>query len=634
MVQQLPLPSGWDRQHWAEFADNLLLAVRPYASEGHARITLPGAEGGYGHAVDGLEGFARTFLAAGFRLKGENGNDPHGFAQWYAKGLDNGTNPDAPDRWVTMAEHPQAKVEAASIALILDMTRPWIWDKLEPRVQQQIIHYLSAAIGDNTYPPTNWCWFRLVVETFLRSVGGPYSLDDMRADLALHDTFQRENGWMADGPERSFDYYNGWALHLYPILWAQMKGAEDLVAERGDRDKKLLARFLEDAVTLVGADGAPLIEGRSLTYRFAAAAPFWVGVIAGVDSVPMGQLKRAAAGVVNYFVTHGAPDERGILPIGWWNEWRQIAQSYSGPSSPYWATKGLLGLSLPADHPIWGIPEEPLPIETGDFLRVIEAPGWIVSGTKDDGIVRVINHGSDHALAGDDVGDSPLYSRLGYSTATSPWLDNDSWRHPAEETAGFVDAQGNVTHRGGWEALGVRIDNPGSSQAVAVGSSRVNARWIDMPENQVLHGSGWTGKSTQAGTLTVVSVVRGNTEVRIVRIDQVAAGLPEGTKLRISGWPTVAGDGLTSSVVPLLPITGSTTGSVERADASPLGPGSSAPYTDFPVTPGGYAVAAVKLTGTAEEVAAGPLTCNIDETGSAHITWPDGVTTVTALATN
>ncbi|HEX6683631.1 MAG TPA: DUF2264 domain-containing protein, partial [Candidatus Limnocylindrales bacterium] len=173
-------------------ADRMLAAVRPYASPGRGRITLPGAEGGYGRAVDGLEGFARTFLLAGFRIAGDPDSPAsRELAEWYATGLETGTNPTSPDRWVRLPEHGQAKVEAASIALILDLTRPWIWDKLGPDVRERVIEYLSPAVGDETYPQINWVWFRLVVQTFLRSVGGPFSLDEMAADLATHDSFAR-----------------------------------------------------------------------------------------------------------------------------------------------------------------------------------------------------------------------------------------------------------------------------------------------------------------------------------------------------------------------------------------------------------------------------------------------------------
>src|SRR5699024_11223571 len=50
-------------------ADDLLAATAPYASPGGAQITLPGTPGGYGTAVGGLEGFARTFLLAAMRLR-------------------------------------------------------------------------------------------------------------------------------------------------------------------------------------------------------------------------------------------------------------------------------------------------------------------------------------------------------------------------------------------------------------------------------------------------------------------------------------------------------------------------------------------------------------------------------------
>ena len=42
-----------------------------------------------------------------------------------------------------------------------------------PANRQQIVDYLAPAVGDETYPQINWVWFRLVVQTFLASVGGP-----------------------------------------------------------------------------------------------------------------------------------------------------------------------------------------------------------------------------------------------------------------------------------------------------------------------------------------------------------------------------------------------------------------------------------------------------------------------------
>lgn len=623
---QSPL-TGWDRARWAGLADHMLAAVRPFASDGHARITLPGPVGGYGRDVDGLEGFARTFLLAGFRLTGEHGADPDDLAGWYAAGLDAGTDPASPERWLRMTEHAQAKVEAASLALVLDMTRPWIWDRLDSSVQERLVDYLSDAVGDDTYPRINWVWFRLVVQTFLRSVGGPYSLDEMAADLATHDTFVRAEGWLADGDERAYDHYTGWALHVYPTLWARMRGADDLAAPRRERDTARLDRFLTDALALVGADGSPLVQGRSLTYRFAAAAPFWVGALAEVPSHSPGLLRRAASGITHHFVEHGAPDARGLLTQGWHHEWLPISQAYTGPGSPYWASKGLLGLALPSDHPVWTATEEPLPVERGDVLRAIRAPGWLLSATRADGIVRTVNHGTDHAHEGDEVGDAPLYARLGYSTATAPWTDAASKVDPVDQSACLVTRDGRTTHRAGWRTLDVRVDDDPTPVGVAASVAAARLLTPGPPERD--HASGLRGEMRTLGTLTTVSLVRGPWETRLVRVDDLAHDVtPDELTLRISGWPVVDGDGLTSTVVPLG--ADARTGSTARSDASLLGPTGHVPWSEHDVVVGSWTPTILTLTRGEAPASVHPQV-DLSTPGRARVTWPDGARTSTDL---
>ncbi|GAB4084227.1 DUF2264 domain-containing protein [Myceligenerans cantabricum] len=661
---------GMTRHELGAYADGLLAAALEHASPSGSLITPPGAPGGYGTAVDGLEGYARTFLAAGFRLAGEGGADPLNLAERYAAGLSAGTDPDHPERWVMPVEHPQAKVEAASIALILDMTRPWIWDRLAPVVQEQVVEYLSAVVGDDTYPHNNWVWFRIVVETFLRSAGGPWSGDDIVSDLAAHDSFRRADGWFADGDERSYDHYAGWALHLYPVLWARMTGAaeaDELVpagepgaapVPRRERDAAHLDRYLRDAVGLVGADGSPLVQGRSLTYRFAAAAPFWTGAIAGVPSTPPGLLRQAATRVVGHFADHGVPGPSGLLTLGWHDGWRPIAQRYSGTGSPYWAAKGLLGLALPADHPVWTAPAEALPVERADSVSVLAAPGWAVSATAGDGVVRVVNHGTDHAREGDSTGDSPLYARLGYSTATAPLLGAEAWVRPADQSVVLLDRAGRATHRTGFRTLRAELlpvapadAAPAAAEAetsatgapvaagvlprrdgAAVVASVESSHWLDPDLDAPDHGSGRPGTATPAGTLTTASVVRGAWEVRFVRVDALEpddAGSPLARSLEISGW-AVSGDetattgtgeahagGMRSRVVPLgdLPRAGVR----EVRDASPLGVRSAVPFVHAATDAtrvGEWLAVAVGLAGTpagvrgpsarAKETSAGP----------------------------
>ena len=647
----------WTRDEWVAFADRLLASARDYASPGAGRIHFPGAEGGYGHAVDGLEGFARTFLLAGFRIAGARGEGTEELADFYRRGIMTGVDPDAEDRWVRLDEHAQAKVEAASLALVLDLTRPWIWDRLDEPTQQRVIAYLAPVVGDATYPKTNWLWFRVVVETFLRSVGGPWSADDIAEDLALHDLLVRDDGWISDGFERSYDHYVGWALHTYPVLWSRMQGAQELAAGRTPGDVARLDRFLQDAVALVGADGSPLVQGRSLIYRFAAAAPFWVGAIAEVPSVPLGRLRRAANAVVAHFEGAGVPDERGVLTLGWHHPWRELAQSYSGTGSPYWAVKGLLGISLPADHPVWAAESVPLPIESGDELRIVRAAGWVISGTRADGIVRVVNHGTDHAAAGTLVGDSPLYARIGYSTATSPLADRRAFEEPLEQSVALIDPAGRATHRAAMDLVDVRVqDDDGGRVGIAASVSR--AHWIATRPSVQRHGSGLDGDVEIAGVVEVHSLVRGPWEVRLVRVDSLQPGVDAASlRLRVGGWALAAdsidetatdaaasvranglrtsarASTLSSSIRPLL---GEGVTSIEtRDDASPLGPVAGVPLVTFPVEQGAWSATLVELTSADLASPADATAVVIDETAgqtSVTVTWPDGTATTSRLA--
>ena len=635
----------WSRSQWVAYADTILAGAQSWASPGHARITPPGAEGGYGRAVDGLEGFARTFLLAGFRISGERGEGLDALIEFYRHGIRTGVDPDAPDRWVRLDEHPQAKVEAASIALILDLTRPWIWDHLDALTQERIIEYFSPVVGDTTYPQTNWVWFRLVVQTFLRSVGGPWSAQDIADDLARHDSFARADGWMSDGDERSFDHYVGWALHLYPVLWSRMQGAAELANGRTIADVAGLDRFLQDAVTLIGADGSPLLQGRSLIYRFAAAAPFWVGVLAEVPSLSAGTLRHAANRVVAHFADHDVPTAAGLLSMGWHDEWRALAQSYSGPGSPYWAVKGLLGVLLPADHPVWAAPSEPLPVETGDTLRAVRAAGWIVSGTRADGIVRVINHGTDHATENSLVGDSPLYARIGYSTATSPLLDAEAWENPLEQTVSIVDPSGRATHRAAMTLVEVRVQDDADG-TVGIAASTSSAHWLIADPSGHRHGSGLDGSVTVAGRLTVHSLVRGAWELRLARVESLEPGLAAETlRLRIGGWPISGAAPITTATAEgaraasaerssgIRAVVGAgVAGVVIRSLATPLGGVTAVPTVEYPVAVGAWTATVLELTG----LVTGELDCTVDvfaagDYWATDITWPDGAQTSSTL---
>ncbi|NUS09098.1 MAG: DUF2264 domain-containing protein, partial [Nonomuraea sp.] len=403
----------------------------------------------------------------------------------------------------------------------------------------------------------------------------------------------------------AYDHYVGWALHFYPLIWTEMAAGEAAADARRPVHLERLGRYLRDAVHLVGADGSPLVQGRSLTYRFAAATPFWAGARAGVAAP--GLLRRAASGIARHVTEHGVPDEDGVLTLGWHRAWRPIAQSYSGPGSPYWAAKGLFGLALPAGHPVWTAVEEPLPVESGDFQLVARAPGWLVGGTRDDGIVRVVNHGTDHSNPGTNLTDSPLYARLGYSTATAPLQTAD----PLDQSVVLLD-EGRPSHRTGFETT--LLDRLPSG--TVVGASRWRAHWVTVQDgDHADHGGGRTGTTRLGPWLEVVSAVRGPWEVRLVRLD----GEPSGP-LRVSGWPVPAGgDGVPRSL--LVPGPGlAETGVLEAEDVSPLAPRAAVPWCAGDARPGLWYDAMLFLGRDPGD----PPTLTWDDAETAHVTWPDG----------
>jgi hypothetical protein len=631
--------TGWTRAHWEALADRMLAALEPYATPRQALIHLPGPPSRSGVRSDGLEGFARSFLLAAFRLAGADGAAPGGLAERYAQGLAAGTDPATPEieRWPRMADCDQAKVEAASIALALHETRPWIWDRLDSAVRERVVAWL-AEINGAWVAKNNWVWFRAVVQAFLRSVGGPWRPEDVEHAVARTEDWYAGGGWYADGhqvtgPHRNFDHYSGWAMQLYPHWYCRIadRDAEPGLAERY---RARLTSYLTDLQHLVGADGAPLQQGRSLTYRFAAVAPFWAGELFGAGALPPGLTRRIGSGMLRHFTEHGCLDEEtGLLSLGWHGPHPPLRQCYSGPASPYWAAKGFAGLLLPADHPAWTAVEEPLPVERADFVRPMPAPGWLAAGTRADGVVRIVNHGTDRASGSRARVDDPGYSRWAYATAAGPEYGGDGpvvadgvsrpndpdldlpGGGPLDNHIALLDAEGRPSHRG--TVHRVRL-----TDTAAV--SRHRAHW---PQAEAADGP-W---------LTTASVLHGAWEVRVVRVEPPVRGA---FRLRLGGWavaddtpPTLtvpgtarAANGLSGTLVPLH---GPLEVGVRRSEGrTALGEHAAVPYAESTgaVRDGEVFAVAVALSGGGREAGAPPRLAVVGEQGATRlrVTWEDG----------
>jgi hypothetical protein len=579
--------TGWSRAHWESLADHLLDSVVPYATDDFAQFRLPGTASRSGPVSDGLEGFARTFLLAAFRIAGAGGAVPPALLERYAAGLVAGTDPAHRYAWPALADMSQPLVEAASVALALHETRPWLYDRLSPGQQERVMAWLAGFVGRRT-PDNNWVLFQVIVEQFLAEAGGPHDPAEITGGLERIEDWYVGDGWYSDGKGKNFDYYSGWAMHLYPSLWARMSGdtaRRQLYAAR-------LHRFLARYQHFFAADGGPVHQGRSLIYRFATVAPLWLGALTGASPLPPGRTRRIASGVLRHFAERGAPDRRGLLTCGWYAPFPPGTQDYSGPASPYWASKAFLGLLLPAGHPAWTDPEEAAPIDLADQMVSMPAPGWLLHATRADGVVRLVNHGSDRDRVQDPAGPpDPHYLRLAYTSHTGPDIGEEA-----------IDGQLAVVSPRGVPSRRRHI------QPLSVDDGFAASAYADGPVHVV-----------------TASVIDGAAEIRI---HQVTA--PAGHRVR-EGGHALAGqhppatrsgdtwalarrpDGLTSVVRALHGYTGAGVASAHGVNA--FGPHSATPYLVCDHHPGGTAVyvSQVLLTAAEPEPPAPRVRVNGDE---------------------
>lgn len=510
------LECAMSRKDWLAAADGLLAPLEQFRSASGALIALPGRASWSGERSDALEGFARSFLLLALRVAGSG--DPHGLLARYREGLLAGTDAQHEDAWPLIESRGQALVEAASIVIALDLTRELLWDTLDRQEQQRVATWLAPSAWVET-PPNNWVLFRLVIQEFLAVSG--FGHDDAVIDTALSrwNAWYDGEGWFRDGDRQSYDYYNAWAMHVYPWFFTRMHARRDAAraaAVAADAMERL-REFLAQHVLFFGADGTPVYVGRSLIYRFGALAPLWIGELEGVSPLAPGALRRLTSRTLRRFLDGGALDERGLLTSGWLGAFPPMVQAYSGPASPYWSSSGFLGLLLPPSAPVWVEPESTTPVERDDTRRVMRAPGFLLSSTAADGIVRLVNHGSDNYPPLNPA-DDPHYSRLAYSSATAPSFDPG----PVDNHIALLDAQGRPSRRG----VIHRLDVTGE----ALGSQH-RPFWLDADDQPI---------GAEGVTITTVSVVDG---AFVVHVHIVDAEAPVTAPLRVGGYAITDAEG-------------------------------------------------------------------------------------------
>ena len=305
------------------------------------------------------EAFARTlFLAAGV-LKADREMTAYGrsvagyFRETLVRGCTEWGTAATFGRPSSPASPSQSLVEASFIAMSLAVAREVLWAPLSDRERDAVAGWLGLHAAC-VPPPNNWRWFTLVLNAFLKQEGYPHQSGLMASSLTAMLADHVDAGWYHD--HGSFDFYAGWVNQTLPLVWAALDGdadpaARDLVYRRNDL-------FLDTYPHVFSRAGRMPKWGRSLTYRFASAAPFPVAFLRPDRPViDPGFARALATGTLNQFLPVSGVIANGIPSLGFYAEEPAVVDPYSCVGSPMFCMQTFLALALPADSPFWTAPD-------------------------------------------------------------------------------------------------------------------------------------------------------------------------------------------------------------------------------------------------------------------------------------
>lgn len=387
-------------------------AFSHYAVLDNSHAYYPGRPSQQGARMDALEGVSRVLptLAvwlhangAEKKLKGLNGKVID-IINIIKTSFLAGTNPTHSGYWGKPNDYDQRVCESADLALVLWLSKEWVWDHLQSEQQRQVLDWFKEVnhcqIVDN-----NWHLFPLTVQLVIKSLSGEDCVDQKRYQRIKE--FYVGEGWFRDGAKGNYDYYNAWGF-FYSLYWL------DQIDPSFDREfiQQAHTDFVSRYRYFFTAKGIPFF-GRSACYRLAASAPLLAAIDQGSDAIAVGEARRAFHCNLRYFISNGAL-ANGAPTQGLFDDDVRLIDNYSGPASSFWSLRGLNIAIYSGDRSgLWEATETPLPIEQEDFSFTLPTIDAQVIGTRKTQEVVVIFN-SDYT----DL-QSPLLRRLLAPT----WLD-------------------------------------------------------------------------------------------------------------------------------------------------------------------------------------------------------------------
>ena len=366
-----------DRDYWVEVAYKLAQPVLENMAKGelqkNMQVEVSPTWDGRNKKVTYMECFGRLMAGLAPWLTLPDDETPEGkmrqqLRQWALQSYKNAVDPESPD-YLLWRKEGQTLVDAAYIAESLIRGYDALWMPLDEQTKQRYIaEFTQLRRVDPPY--TNWLLFSSTVESFLAKVGAPY--DAYRVSMAVRKTeeWYVGDGWYSDGQGTfAFDYYTSYVFHamyletLQNMIDAKGRGWGIDYKRYHQRALRRAQKFAVILERFISPEGTFPVFGRSIPYRMAALQP--LALMAWKQTLPEeltnGQVRRALTKAMHrmYDVQNNF-NEGGFLTIGFCGSQPSVADWYTNNGSLYMTSLSLMPLGLPANHPFWTTPQEPV----------------------------------------------------------------------------------------------------------------------------------------------------------------------------------------------------------------------------------------------------------------------------------
>ncbi len=367
-VRFLEKESLSDRQYWVDLAYSMAAPVLSNMAEGNLQknmmVEVSPTWDGRNRKVTFMETFGRLMagIAPWLALPDddtEEGAKRKQLREWALASYKNAVDPLSPDYLLWQGEG-QAMVDAAYIAESFTRAYDALWMPLDEQTKQRYVTEFKN-IRKIDPPYTNWLLFSSTIESFLLKAGEQGDFYRVNSAVRKMEEWYTGDGWYADGPEFSFDYYSSFVFHpMYLETLGNMIDAQSRTRiHYGKYYNRALERTKKYAIVLermVSPEGTFPVFGRSIPYRMACLQP--LALMAWKEQLPAGltygQVRSALTKVMHrMFDGKENFNEGGFLTIGFCGRQPNVADWYTNNGSLYMTSLAFMPLGLSATHPFW-----------------------------------------------------------------------------------------------------------------------------------------------------------------------------------------------------------------------------------------------------------------------------------------